>query len=79
MMKDSVGQRPTRPTMRTRARDIRVTVSKKCEKRTRKHSVTVAVADKLRSRLKEVASREIPDDARDALDVLLDMHARGEI
>ena len=41
--------------------------------------MTVAVADKLRSRLKEVASREIPDDAKDALDVLLDMHARGEI
>lgn len=65
--------------MRTRARNNRVTVSKKCEKRTRKHSVTVAVADELRSRLKELTSREIPDDAEDALDVLLDMHARGEI
>ncbi len=79
MVKDLVGQRPTRPTMRTRARDIRVAVSKKCEKRTRKHSVAVAVADELRSRLKELASREISDDAQDALDVLLEMHARGEI
>ena len=41
--------------------------------------MTVAVADELRSRLKELTSREIPDDAEDALDVLLDMHARGEI
>ena len=65
--------------MRTRARDNSVAVSKKCEKRTRKHSVAVAVADELRSRLKELTSREISDDARDALDVLLDMHARGEI
>lgn len=65
--------------MRTRARDNRVTVSKTCKKRNRKHSVAVAVADELRSRLKELTSREIPDDAEDALDVLLDMHARGEI
>tara|TARA_Y100001958_G_scaffold111793_1_gene79153 strand:+ start:1070 stop:1195 length:126 start_codon:yes stop_codon:yes gene_type:complete len=41
--------------------------------------VAVAVADELRSRLKELASREISDDAQDALDVLLEMHARGEI
>jgi len=39
----------------------------------------VAVVDELRSRLKELTSREISDDAKDALDVLLDMHARGEI
>ena len=63
--------------MRTRARDNSVAVSKKCEKRTRKHSV--AVVDELRSRPKELTSREISDDARDALVVLLDMHARGEI
>jgi hypothetical protein len=65
--------------MKTRARDNRATVSKKCEKRTRKHSVAVAVVDELRSRLEELTSREISDDARDALDELLDMHARGEI
>jgi len=65
--------------MRTRARDNSVAVSKKCKKRTRKHSVAVAVVDKLRSRLKELTSREISDDAKDALDLLLDMHARGEI
>ncbi len=65
--------------MRTRARDNSVAVSKKCKKRTRKHSAAVAVVDELRSRLKELTSREISDDAKDALDVLLDMHARGEI
>jgi|TARA_A200000159_G_C7151451_1_gene267360 hypothetical protein len=63
--------------MKTRARDNRATVSKTRKKRTRKHSV--AVADELRSRLEELASREISDDARDALDALLEMHARGQI
>lgn len=52
-------------------------MSKTRKKRTRKHSV--AVADELRSRLEELASREISDDARDALDALLEMHARGQI
>ena len=60
--------------MKTRARDNRATVSKTRKKRARKHSV--AVVDELRSRLEELASREISDDA---LDELLDMHARGEI